>query len=92
MTVFAAVYILLMIVFAIIIGAINTAFKLPVLNRLNKALGAILGALKGVTVVVVISIVAVLTASFAPESELGEAVLNSVLLNKIFDITVSIIV
>ena len=76
----------------IIIGAINTAFKLPVLNKLNKALGAILGALKGVTVVVVISIVAVLTASFAPESELGEAVLDSVLLNKIFDITVSIIV
>lgn len=91
-TVFAAVYILLMIVFAIIIGAINTAFKLPVLNKLNKALGAILGALKGVTVVLVISVVAVLTASFAPESELGEAVLDSVLLNKIFDITVSIIV
>lgn len=92
MTVFAAVYILLMMVFAIIIGAINTAFKLPVLNKLNTLLGALLGALKGVTVVLVISIVAVLTASFAPENELGEAVLNSVLLNKIFEITVSIIV
>lgn len=92
MTVFAAVYILLMMVFAIIIGAINTAFKLPVLNKLNTVLGALLGALKGVTVVLVISIVAVLTASFAPENELGEAVLNSVLLNKIFEITVSIIV
>lgn len=92
MTVFAAVYILLMIVFAIIIGAINTAFKLPVLNKLNTLLGALLGALKGVTVVLVISIVAVLTASFAPENELGKAVLNSVLLNKIFEITVSIIV
>lgn len=84
---FAALYILLMIIFAIIIGAINTVFKLPVINRLNKALGAALGAVKGVFVISVISLAAVFGANFAPENELSQAVINSTLLNIIFDIT-----
>ena len=36
MLVFAAVYIILMIIFAIIIRAVNIVFKLPVINKLNK--------------------------------------------------------
>lgn len=87
MVVFAAAYIILMIIFAIIIGAINTVFKLPVINKLNRGLGAALGAVKGVIVISVLSIAAVFGASLAPQNELADAVMNSTLLNKIFEIT-----
>lgn len=87
MLVFAAVYIILMIIFAIIIRAVNIVFKLPVINKLNKELGAVLGAIKGVTVISVCSIAAVFGASLAPQTKIAEAVVNSILLNKIFEIT-----
>lgn len=87
MLVFVAAYIVLMIIFAIIIGAIDTVFSLPVINKLNSALGAVLGAVKGVIVISVLSIAAIFGASFAPQNELAAAVVNSALINKIFEIT-----
>lgn len=91
MVVFAAIYIILMLIFSVIIGVINTFFKLPVINRLNKMLGGILGAVKGVFVLSVLSIVAVFGARLVPENEIADAVLNSVLLNRIFEITTDFI-
>ncbi len=88
---FAALYIILMFIFNVIIGLINTVFKLPVINRLNKMLGGILGVVKGVFVLSVLSIVAVFGARLVPQNEIADAVLNSVLLNKIFEITTDFI-
>lgn len=91
MLVFVSVYIVLMIIFAIIIGAIDTVFRLPVINKLNSALGAVLGAVKGVIVISVLSIAAIFGASFAPQNELAAAVVNSALINKIFEISTDFI-
>lgn len=56
------------------------AAKLPVIRSIDKTLGAFAGAIKGVIVVSVVSLVLGLVAGFSPDSELGKAVANTVLL------------
>lgn len=68
------------------VGFINGIFKLPVIKSFNKMLGALLGAVKGVIAVAVISLVFGLVASFAPETQFALAIDNSAVCKAVSEI------
>ena len=68
------------------IGIINKFFKLPVLKTLNRWLGALLGAAKGVFAVGIICIVLYLISSVAPETALAKAVEGSAVFSAVMTI------
>ena len=68
------------------IGIINKIFKLPVLKTLNRWLGALLGAAKGVFAVGIICMILYLISSVAPETELAKAVEGSAVFNAVMTI------
>lgn len=57
------------------------AAKLPIIRGIDKTLGALAGAVKGIIVVSLVSLVLAAVAGFAPDNELSEAVTNTVVLN-----------
>lgn len=68
---------------------LNNIFRLPVLKGLNKLLGGVLGALKGLVIVALLSIILVIVAPILPE-ELAEAVNSSIIPNAIHEISINI--
>ena len=88
---FLAVYIICSAVLSIISGIICSVFKLPVINRINKILGGILGAVKGFCVVTVVSMLAVLVCGFIQGNEVADAVTQSTLANALSDAATQLI-
>lgn len=71
---FLALYAISNAVLSIGISFINGIFKLPVLKGLNKFLGGILGAVKGIVAVAVLSVALVTLSGIISPEELGAAV------------------
>ncbi|MBE6772195.1 MAG: CvpA family protein [Ruminococcaceae bacterium] len=70
---FLIIYAIISFILSFVISIINRFFKLPILKGLNKLLGGAIGAVKGVAVTVLLSIVLVVVSGFFPDV-LGEAV------------------
>ena len=74
-----------MIVLKIVAKLLARIFKLPVIKTVNQALGGVLGALKGLAVVIFIC--TVLTALFSSgDSEIAVAVNDSIIVNAVKEI------
>lgn len=71
------------------IRIVNNIFRLSVLKGLNRFLGGIVGALKGVVIVAILSIVLVVIAPILPE-EFGEAINSSIIPNFIEEISLKV--
>lgn len=67
------------------IGFINNIFRLPVLKSLNKSLGGVIGAVKGVVVLAVLGVVIVVVSPILPE-EFATAISSSIIPNIFADI------
>lgn len=89
---FLLVYIICSSVLSIVVSVISSAFKLPVLKQANKALGSVLGAIKGIFVIAVICVLAVIASGFITGNELADAVSNAALTNAISKITLGILI
>lgn len=76
---FFVLYAVMNWVTSIVIGIIGKVFKLPVLKGFNKLLGSAVGALKGVFIVVIISIIFGLVAMVIPETAFAQALEGSVI-------------
>lgn len=74
---FFIVYAITERILALGIGIINRFFKLPIIKSFNKLLGGAAGALKGILIVAVVSIVLNLFIMVAPESVFAQAVEQS---------------
>lgn len=70
---FLIIYAIINFILSFVISIINRFFKLPILKGLNKLLGGAIGAVKGVAVVAILSIVLIVASGFFPDV-LGEAV------------------
>lgn len=88
---FLVIYIICSIILSIIIGVVCTAFRLPVINGINKSLGAVLGVFKGLFVIAVVSVFAVFAAGFFSGNELADAVSEAMLTNTISEIAFQLI-
>lgn len=88
---FLVIYIICSIILSIIIGVVCTAFRLPVINGINKSFGAVLGVFKGLFVIAVVSVFAVFAAGFFSGNELADAVSEAMLTNTISEITFQLI-
>lgn len=60
-------------ILAILIGIVNKFFKLPIIKSFNKLLGGAAGALKGIIVIAVLSLVLSFVIMLAPETEFSLA-------------------
>ena len=66
---FFILFILLIILVAVLANLINKVFKLPLLKQMNGALGAVMGALEGVVIVLVaVTVVQLMAASSRQDS------------------------
>lgn len=70
-------------VLGFIIGIINTVFKLPVIHGMNKFAGGILGAVKGLIVVAVVSTAALGAAQLLPDMPFSQAIKETTLITSI---------
>lgn len=73
------------------VGAVNTFFRLPVINGINKLAGGFLGALKGFIVVAVVSFVASGAAQLLPDMPIAEAIKESTVITTLAEITTEFI-
>lgn len=76
-TAFLSLFTASSIVLDVVIGAVNKVFKLPVLKQINRSLGAVVGAVKAVAAVLLISTVLCLSQSLLPGTRLAEAAASS---------------
>lgn len=60
-------------ILAILIGIVNKFFKLPIIKSFNKLLGGAAGALKGIIVIAVLSLVLSFVIMLAPETDFSLA-------------------
>ncbi|MBQ4626205.1 MAG: CvpA family protein [Clostridia bacterium] len=73
------------------VGAVNTFFRLPVINGINKFAGGFLGAVKGFIVIAVVSFVALGVARILPDMPLAEAIKDSTVITTLAEITTEFI-
>lgn len=73
------------------VGAINTFFRLPVINGINKFAGGFLGAVKGFIVIAVVSFVAFGAAQLLPDMPLAQAIKDSTVITTLAEITTEFI-
>ncbi len=76
---FVIIYVIANTILSIGISFINNFFKLPILKGLNKTLGAVLGGIKGVFEMYVISAVIGFASMLIPVAEFTEAVSKATL-------------
>ncbi len=76
---FFAIYLIMNWVASIAIGVIGRVFRLPVLKGINKLLGSVVGALKGILIAAIISIILSLAAMAVPETAFAQALDGSVI-------------
>lgn len=73
------------------VGAVNTFFKLPVINGINKLAGGFLGAVKGFIVIAVVSFVASGAAQLLHDMPIAEAIKESTVITTLAEITTEFI-
>ncbi|MBO5860018.1 MAG: CvpA family protein [Clostridia bacterium] len=88
---FLVIYIVCSFVLSLLNGFICSAFNLPVIKQMNKLLGGILGAVKGVGVASVLSVFAVTFSKIAAGNEIADAVSQSALINAVGTAVIQII-
>ena len=76
---FFALYLVMNWVTSIVIGLIGKVFRLPVLKGINKLLGSVVGAFKGIFIAAIISIILGLAAMVVPETAFAQALDGSVI-------------
>ena len=89
---FILIYIICSSLLSVLVSVIGSLFKLPVINGINKALGGVLGAAKGLAVISVLSVLAVFAAGILPENELTLAVSQASLTNAISETVIQLII
>lgn len=89
---FILIYIICSSLLSVLVFVIGSLFKLPVINGINKALGGVLGAAKGLAVISVLSVLAVFAAGILPENELTLAVSQASLTNAISETVIQLII
>lgn len=88
---FILIYIISSSLLSILVSVIGSVFRLPIINGINKALGGVLGAVKGLAVISVLSVIAVFAAGIVPENELTLAVSQASLTNAISETVIQLI-
>lgn len=88
---FLIVFIICSLVFSIIVNVISSLFKMPIIKEVNKSLGAALGTIKGLVVIGVVCVFAVLAASFFRGNEFADAVSDAALTNTINEVALEFI-
>ncbi len=68
-----------------VVSAIDKVFRLPVLKNLNKMLGTLVGGIKGLVVLAIISVSLYLIAAIFPETQFAVAVNGSSVQRVIFE-------
>lgn len=89
---FIIIYIICSSLLSILVSVVGSLFKLPIINGINKALGGVLGAVKGLAVISVLSVLAVFAAGIVPENELTLAVSQASLTNAISETVIQLII
>ncbi len=87
---FIAVYAVSNAVLSFGIKFLNNIFRLPVLKGLNKLLGGVLGALKGLVIVAILSMTLVIIEPIVSPEEFGEAINSSIIPNFIEELSINI--
>ncbi len=88
---FAALYFIFQAICSIIITFMNKVFRIPIVNGLNKTLGAICGGAKGAVAIAVICLIIVSLQPLYSSIPFGQAVADTTLMNAIYDFTSGII-
>lgn len=88
---FAALYFVFQAICSVLIRFINKVFKLPVVNGLNKILGAICGGAKGAVMIAVICLIIVSLQPLYSSIPFGQAVADTTLMNAVYEFTSEII-
>ncbi len=83
MIAFLLIFIVCSLVLSLLSGFICKAFELPIIKQMNELLGGILGALKGVGVVAVLSVFAVAASKIAAGNEIANSLSEATLINAI---------
>ena len=81
---FIVIFAVCRFVLGFVTGIINTIFKLPVIHGMNKFAGGILGAVKGLIVVAVVSTVALGAAQLLPDMPFSQAIKETTVINSVF--------
>ncbi len=89
---YAVVFIAVKLVSSISAGIFSLVFKLPILKQVNKTLGLILGALKGLIIVLILSSLFMLVQNILPSSDYAQAIASSTLVQSFGGILTGIIV
>ncbi len=76
---FVLIYAIANVLFSIVISLVNNIFRLPILNGLNRILGMIVGGVKGVFEMYVISALIGFLSMLIPVAEFTEAVQKATL-------------
>ncbi len=88
---FIVIFAICRFVAGFLIGMVNTFFRLPVINGLNKLAGGILGAVKGFIVIAVVSFVALGAAQLLPDMPIAQAIKDSTVIPALAEITTQFI-
>lgn len=76
---FVIIYAIANVLFSIVISIVNNIFRLPILKGLNRTLGMVIGGIKGVFEMYVISALIGFLSMLIPVAEFNEAVQKAVL-------------
>lgn len=82
------IFVVLMAIFKFAIRIINRVFKLPVLKTANKGLGAVLGFVKGVVVVLLLGNIIIAFAGLSSNPEIQQAVDNSHVIKAVCEVDI----
>lgn len=88
--VFVVIYAISNIILSFAIKFLNNIFRLPVLKGLNKFFGGILGAVKGVVIVVILSTVLLAVEPIVSPQEFKEAIGSSIIPNIVEEISINV--
>ncbi|MBO5411090.1 MAG: CvpA family protein [Clostridia bacterium] len=88
---FAALYFIFQAICSVIISFVNKVFRIPIVNGLNKTLGAICGGAKGAVAIALICLIIVSLQPLYSSIPFGQAVADTTLMNAIYDFTSGII-
>lgn len=88
---FCIMFAVLNLIFSVAIGIINTIFKLPVIKSFNKLFGGIIGAVKGVIAVAIVSVVFKGLTYIEPGNDFSLAVNESFIQQFVWDIINSVL-
>lgn len=88
---FVVIFALCRLISDFAVGTVNTFFKLPIINGMNKFAGGFLGAVKGFIVIAVVSFVAAGAAQLLPDMPIAEAIKESSVIKTFAEITTNFI-